>query len=353
MLIYNLLLFLVVIGVLIIIHEFGHFIVAKKSGVRVEAFSVGFGPSLLKKKWGETEYKISLIPLGGYVKLAGEIADENNTGASWEFMSKPIWKRFLVLVSGPLFNYLLALILFIVLFSIGMPRLNTKIGKVLDNYPAKHAGLKKSDRILEINGDKVSYWEDMVELIRAQGDNMTDIKVYRPKEGQLNFKLIPRIDEKENLYGQKQNISVIGIYPSGETITVNYSFFTSIFEGTKHTGYLTYVTVKGIWNIIIGNISFKKAATGPLGIYHITTEAAKEGIRYLLNIIAVISMSLGIINLFPFPVLDGGHILFLLIEKVKGSPLCPKVQQIAMQIGMFVLIGLMGYLIYIDYLRFQ
>ncbi len=352
MLIYNLFLFLVVIGILIIIHEFGHFIIAKRSGVKVEIFSVGFGPSLFKKKKGETEYRISLIPLGGYVKLAGEIADEENTGAPWEFMSKPIWKRFLILVAGPLFNYLLALILFILLFVIGMPRLNTQIGEVLDNYPAQQAGLEKADRVLAVNGREVSYWQDMVELIRVSKKDIIDIEVYRSGEGQLNFKLIPKIDEKENIYGQKQKIPVIGIYPSGETIDVKYTFLNSIIEGTKHTAYLTYVTCKGLWNIIIGNISFKEAATGPLGIYRITTEAAKEGIRYLLNIVAVISMSLGIINLFPFPVLDGGHLLFLLIEKIKGSPLKPKVQQITMQIGMYILIVLMAYLVWIDYLKF-
>jgi len=327
--------------------------VAKRSGVKVETFSIGFGPTLFKKSFKDTEYRISLIPLGGYVKLAGEIKDENTTGAEWEFISKPVWKRFLILTAGPVSNYLLSIIIFIVVFTIGIPRLSTEIGKTLEDYPAEKAGIEEFDKVIEVEGEKVIYWEEMVGLIRKSEDKVINLKVYRPEVGELNFSVESKLEEKENFFGQKTTVPIIGIYPSGKTVSIDYSFLQAIVKGINYVGYLTYVTVEGIWNIIIGNISFKQAATGPLGIYHITTEAAKAGITYLLYIIAVISMSLAIINLFPFPVLDGGHVLFLLIEKTRGKPLSPKVQQIAMQIGMYVLIVLMLYLIYIDYIRFQ
>jgi len=340
-------------GVLIVVHEFGHFLAAKKSGVKVEIFSIGFGPSIFKKDFKDTQYRISLIPFGGYVKLAGEIEDENTKGEPWEFMSKPIWKRFFILTSGALFNYVLAIVVFIILFTIGMPRLNTKIGGVIGDYPARIAGLEESDKILEVEGKFVLYWEEMVGLIRDSKDGVVNLKVYRQNTGELDFEVVPNTEERKNLFGQMKNIPVIGIYPSGEIINIRYPIVKASVEGIKYTAYLSYVTVRGIWNIIIGNISFKNTVTGPLGIYQITTQAAKAGIIYLLNIIALISMSLAIINLFPFPVLDGGHVLFLLIEKIKGSPLNPKVQQIAIQIGMYFLIFLMMYLFYIDFLRLR
>lgn len=333
------------------VHECGHFFVAKKNGVKVERFAFGFGPKIFSIKKKETEYSICLIPLGGYVKMAGDEPQESRSGAAWEYLSKSIFQRITIVLAGPLLNYILAFFIFVFVFVIGNPVMTTRVGEVMDNFPAKNTGILKNDKIITADGKAVKDWEELTEIIHKKTAGPLSLTVER-NESRLDFVIMPQVKEMKNIFGQKQNIGLIGIKPSGEIIMVKESIFRAFYLGGQKLIYLTFLTYKSLWFMATGGMSFKDSVTGPVGIFYITTQAAKLGFVYLLQIVAILSASLAIFNLLPIPVLDGGHIFFLIMEKLRGKPLNPRTQERITQIGMAFLIALMVFASYSDFSRF-
>lgn len=344
--------FLFILGVLIIVHEFGHFIVAKKIGVKVEKFSLGFGPQILKKKKKDTEYSVSAIPLGGYVKLAGDNQEEYK-GKSYEYLSQAPGKRFWIICFGPLLNYLLGFLCFWWIFFMGYPTLTTKVGGLLDGFGAKEAGIQVGDKIIAVDGEKVDSFEDLQKIIQGKkGKTAVMLSVLRENQ---EYQIEVNIKEKklEDVLGEKRKIGLLGITPYyDEVIKTRHGFFASFFLSINKTWDLTVMTYKALWRMLTGKLSLRESVTGPLGIFYITSQAASLGIIALLHLIAVLNVNLAIFNLLPLPVLDGGHIALLGLEKIRGKGLGIKAEQIVTRVGLTLIITLAVFVIYNDVARF-
>lgn len=349
----SLIYFLIVLGVLVIVHEFGHFIVAKLIGVRVEKFSIGFGPKIWSIKKGETEYIIAPIPLGGYIKMGGEEPGEMITGQRWEFLSRSVYDRFKIIVAGPVLNYIFAFLLLVAVFMVGTPVTTTEIGVVMNGYPAKEAGLMVGDKILAVDGKPVTQGDALVAIInkRVQGSLLLTIE----RGGNIFKKEVKPIVEKRKMgFGaveKEVQIARIGIQPAQKIEKGGYGFFGSIYMGAQTIWQITVLTYKALGAMIIGKLSMREMA-GPVGIFMITAQAAKLGLIYLLNFMAILSASLAIFNLLPFPVLDGGHIFFLVVEKLRGKPISMKTQEKIMNVGWSLLILFMVLIFYSDIMKF-
>jgi regulator of sigma E protease len=337
--------------VLVLIHEFGHFIVAKRLGVRVEKFSFGFGPKLASVKRGETEYLLSAIPLGGYVKMSGDEPGEALKNESHEFLSRSIGDRFKIIAAGPLFNYILAFLIFSFIFMFGSPTLTTEVGDLLKDYPARAAGIKVGDKIIAVDGKSVKYWEDMTAIIRTHTQGSIDLSIVRGGKP-MNIVIKPIVRETKDIFGKKMSIALVGIAPSQKIESVKYGFFESFGMGFKKVVDLTVITLRALWAIFTGQMSVKESMTGPIGIFVITGQAAKMGLIYIFHLMAILSASLAIFNLLPLPVLDGGHILFLAIEKIRRKPLSMKTQEAIGNVGIAFLILLTVFIFYNDIIKF-
>ena len=341
-----------VLGILVFVHELGHFLVAKKSGIRVERFSLGFPPKMIGKKIGDTEYCISWIPLGGYVKMAGEEPDRDEIkGEPWEFMSKPVGIRALVVAAGPIMNFVLAILVFWgIIFFAGRHEIHeesNQIGLVAPGGPADKAGIKAGDRIISINGKEVTSYTQMREIILQQVEKPIEVKWLRNGK-EYTAQITTFKDKVLNEKGETQEIGKIGIGPS--YTTVKLGLFRSFIDGVETTIYILVESIKFIVGLITGTASIKLLG-GPLLIVQIAGETAKSGFVNLLSFLALLSVNLSFINVLPIPVLDGGHLLFLAIEKIKRSPLTLKQRATAQQIGIAFLILLMIFITYNDLLR--
>jgi len=343
---------IVVLGVLIFFHELGHFLVARVLGVGVERFSLGFGPKLIGKKIGITEYQISAIPLGGYVKMVGESPDSelDPSDIPISFTHKHVLKRILIVAAGPLFNILLAMIIFFGIFQIsGLLILKPGIGEVNEGSPAYMAGLKKDDLVVSIDGVEISSWEDMANAIMASKGKPLAISVLRG-DTILTKNVTPEVKKFKNIFNEDVDRYVIGITASGEIFKKDLNFFQAFSESINQTYQITALTIKGVVKLFQGTVS-PKTLGGPIMIAQMAGQQAKEGVVNLIFFIALISINLAILNFLPIPVLDGGHLLFFFIEAVKGSPVSVKVREISQQAGIFVLILLMIYVFYNDIAR--
>jgi len=341
-----------VLGILIFFHELGHFLVAKRSGIRVERFSLGFPPKLIGKKIGDTEYCISWIPLGGYVKMAGEDPDEKQIkGEPWEFMSKPVHTRALVVFAGPAMNFILAILIFWgIIFFAGKHEIHedtNQIGLVAPGGPADKAGIKPGDRIISINGIEVSTFKEMADIIHKQVEKPVEVKWRR--DGEEHFAMITTF--KDRILDEEGEINYIGKIGIGPTYTtVKVGFFQSLWEGIDTSIFILVETIKFIIGLITGTASIKLVG-GPIFIAQVAGQTAKAGIASLLSFMALLSINLSLINVLPIPVLDGGHLMFLGIEKIKGRPLSLKQRAAMQQIGLAFLILLIIFVTYNDFLR--
>jgi regulator of sigma E protease len=417
--------FLIVIGILVFVHEFGHFIMAKRAGVRVEKFSLGMGPKIVGYKKGETEYVISALPLGGYVKMAGENPDEEPTGAADEFQSKTVWQRAQIAATGPLTNIVLEFLVMPLVFMVGTYAEGpAKVGYVENGSPAARAGFLAGDVIEEINGRSISDWTKALSLIAVNPD--TDVKVAVDRKGEKKVlvlrpetatelrigmsglvpdmpaeigKLKPgfpaekagvRVNDKilavdgKTIYHWNQFSSlvreskgktlvltleregkrmeqsitpaedggryVIGVEPVMRMVFKKHGFFESLrlgFDKTIEAIDLTFITLK---KLVTFNLSIKTLG-GPVMIAQMSGQAASAGLSSFLSLLAMISISLGILNLLPIPVLDGGLILFLVIEAIRKKPVSRKVMEVSQSIGAAVLITLIAVVSYNDIMR--
>lgn len=343
--------FLFVLGILVLVHEFGHFIVARMFKVRVEIFSIGFGKKIFSLKKRDTEYRISLVPLGGYVKLAGENPTEARKGEDWEMLSKSPGERAAIVSAGPIFNYLIAFVLFSLVFFVGIPTPTTMVGEVGSGYPAEKAGLQKGDRIIAVDGKEVKFWEDLSSLIHSKTEGrQIELEIQR-NEQNFTVSIIPKVELTKNIFGEDIKIGLVGITQSNEEKIARYGFLESIQLGAKYIVLITKGFCFAFYRIILGKMSVRASFGGPILIFQLAGRAAESGFMKLLFMTAVLSVNLAIINLFPIPVLDGGHLLFLFFEKLKGKPASIRVQEIAMRIGLSLLVTLMIFVFYNDLAR--
>jgi len=342
---------IIVLGILIFAHELGHFLLAKRLGVGVLAFSLGFGPKLIGKKIGETQYQISAIPLGGYVKLIGENPGEEvkEQDRPRSFSNQPIWKRALIVSAGPFFNFFLAAVLFSTVNFFGIPSFPSKIGKVSPGFPAENAGLKKGDVILSIDGKGVSRWDELSKIIRNSKGKELLFKVKR--EGEIiEIKMTPKASTQKDIFGEEIQIFVIGITPVDEIVIQKVSPFTAMGMGLLQTWNWIKLTVVTIVKLI-ERVVPAKTIGGPILIAQLAGEQAKRGLLSLALFMAILSINLGVINFIPIPILDGGHFLFLGLEAILRRPVSIKKMEIAQQIGLIFIILLMLFAFYNDLIR--
>lgn len=344
--------FVFVLGVLVFIHELGHFLVAKRAGIFVEKFSIGFPPYIFKKKWGETEYCIGAIPLGGFVKMVGENPDEETTGAENEFMSKSVGARAAVLFAGPFANYALAVLIFIGLFYFkGTPVFEENkivVGVVDEAKPAFAAGLQTDDVIIGINGKPVQNFDSL------------RFQIYQIVNEELSLQWISGTDtitkpitttiaEAPNKDGGVDTLGVIGF--SAKPSSYEYmGFIDAVGAGFEQANSFVMLTLSTVKSLITAEVSVKELG-GPVFIAKQSGNVAKEGIVPLLFFMALLSVNLGVLNILPIPVLDGGHLVFLAIEKIKGSPVSIKGRMYAQQVGVFLLMGLILVVTFNDIVR--
>ena len=344
--------FVVVLGVLIFFHELGHFLVARLFGVGVEKFSLGFGPRILGKKVGMTDYRISAVPLGGYVKMVGEdpTSELDPADIPFSFTHKHVVKRMLIVAAGPFFNFLLAALVFFGIFIIsGTYILKPSVGKVEADTPAYIGGLREGDLITAIDGVPVSSWEEMAAIIRESSGRTLLFSVRRAGEP-LDREITPISRTSKNIFGEDIPRYIIGIASAGDVENRDLGFFESITESIKQTYNISKLTIVSIGKMIQGTISSKNLG-GPIMIAEMAGQQAKEGAASFVFFIALLSINLAIINFLPIPVLDGGHILFFLIEALTGRPVNVRMREIAQQAGIFILIMLMIFVFYNDITR--
>ncbi len=439
----NILIAIIVLGVLIFIHELGHFLVAKFCGVYVEKFSLGFGPRIFGKKIGETEYCLSAFPLGGYVKMYGEDdedtkeeVDKSKIGRA--FSDKKTWQRALIVFAGPLFNILLAVFVFWGLFMTGFPDYEAVIGDVAkgsnaeiaglktgdkivsvdgknirswgefqsyigenpnkqvsitladgrnilidvqksqvkdifgdnqdigdigvsllipavigslqEGMPAKKAGLEINDKILSINGEKITNWTQSAEYIRKRPNEDLNIEVLRNGEI-LSMVITPKLSEVNNEKGEKVNVGLVGITVKEGDVLVDYGFLDSMVKGFEKSWEFTVMVFKGFAKLIQRAVPADSLG-GPIMIVQMTATSAESGLAALLTFMAVISLNLAIFNLLPIPILDGGHLLIMAIESITRRKLSEKIIGGFQRVGFALLMALMVFAFYNDITRF-
>lgn len=334
--------FIFILGVTVTIHEFGHFLFAKKAGIYVYEFSIGMGPRLFKfnRKNDETDYSIRLLPIGGYVQMAGEDIEVDEKVPKDKLLQSKTWKeRFMTMVAGVMFNFLLAIVvLFIIALIRGVTTSATKIDTSTIN------GLKKGDNIVEVNGHFVNNYDKLALELSVAGSKSFDMKV-KHKNGTYDTVTVkPKAvyDEKDNLKGYEYGFTITGKHEHSLLSSFKYAF--SKFFSTVEQMFFT------VWYLITGNLSLK-LLSGPVGIFSIVGTAAESGFVSVLSLLALISINVGFINLLPIPAFDGGHILFLIIEKIKGSKVNPKIENTIHSIFFILLMALMLYITFNDIIR--
>ena len=356
---------IIVLGGLIFFHELGHFAVARALGMGVSTFSLGFGPKILKYKRGKTEYALSLVPVGGYVALVGE-SDEADIpeGFSKEesFALRPAWQRLLVVAAGPTANIVLAwLLCWGLAFGWGTPVLLPQVGAVTENSPAARAGLRPGDRILSVNGQTVESWEAMSDAIARSDGRPMRLEVERVAPGaavqtppdaddrrgqdltandRLALELTAERATRKTIFGENETAWLIGVRAAGSVATHPESFWNAASAGADQTWRMVSLTWQSFVKLAERVVPLDQVG-GPIMIAQMVGEQAHQGLAGLLALTALISVNLGILNLLPIPILDGGQVVFCLLEILFRRPVNRKVQEYAMRVGLALLIGLM------------
>ena len=337
--------FILILGITVFIHELGHFIFAKHAGIYVYEFSIGMGPQIFKfhRKNDETEYSIRLLPIGGYVQMAGEEIEADEDIPKEKQMTHKKWhQRFMTVIAGILFNFLLAIFIFFIVGLInGVPTETTTVADVSKNSAAFKAGLKSGDKILKINGTKIVSSDHLMLLVQINGKdkmNMTILRDGKEKALQITPKEIKENDQVSYQYGFSLKNHLV------------HDFFSAVKYGFTKMFSLIHQMILIIAYFLLGKLSISSLA-GPVGIYTVVDQSAKAGILSLIYLLGFLSLNVGFINLLPIPAFDGGRLLFLIIEKIKGSPVKPKIENTIHEIGFVFLMVLMVVITYHDILR--
>lgn len=330
---------IVVFGVLVSVHEFGHFIMAKSLKMRVNEFSLGFGPGLWKRRFGETVYAVRMLPLGGYVRLAGMEGDK--TDDRREFPNRPLWQRFIVILAGPFMNLLLAAVLYAVLFGpVGIPVPSTIVGRTLPQFPAYTAGIRSGDRIVRINNTPINDWATLESTIRRHDGSVLRIVVARGKTSRT-VQVRPKWDPVEKAY-------IIGIQP--KAVIVHQGPLAALASGIGHTVQLTGMWFVALERLISGQGRFD--LTGPVGIAVLVGQAAQAGLTPLLVLAAALSANLGLFNILPIPVLDGSRLFLLGVEGIRRKAIDPERESMIHLVGMVVLLVFVVFITYHDVVHY-
>ena len=431
--------FLVGLAVLIFVHELGHFLAARKCGVIVEKFSIGFGKKLFGFTSRGTEFIVAAIPLGGYVKMKGEELGEE-TSEEGSFSAAPPQHRLLIAFAGPAFNILFALAIYVFVYMIGVETIGSVIGTVKENSPALEAGLQTGDKIISVNNKPIRFWSQLQKKVYHSPGEKLDFQIERLNKGIINLEIIPTTEEIKNLFGDTEQVGLIGITPLANTITYikkesaaekaglqlndriiavqninifgwsdlrpaavdkpgelltfkiqrndteilipltptpktikgpdgndlkigeigigmsglmvleQYGLIGSVSRAIKETWEMTSLIAISVQKMLFGSIPADQIG-GPILIFQIYGEQAEQGFNEFIRLTALLSINLGLINLLPIPILDGGHILFFLIEIIKGRPVSERNRELAQQVGFFMLISLMVFAFYNDIAR--
>lgn len=318
-----------VFGILVTVHEFGHFIVAKLTGMRVEEFAIGFGPRIYHTKDGDTEYSLRIIPLGGYNKIAG--MDPEDEPCDDGFNSKSVLARMAVILAGAMMNFLLPIILFTGIFMIeGQDKIDNApvLGSVVEYSAADRAGLKVGDRILKINDESISDWHNVVNTLRANGEKEVQLKIERNGTEQ-NFVMTPK-------YNEELKRALIGISP--RIIHESCGPIDAFTRSIDYTFYVMQYMVDSLKQIVVGKATADVA--GPIGVAQAAGKMAEQGLKPLFGFVALMSINLGVINLLPLPALDGGHFILLLIEGLRGKPLAPIWMSRIQYVGIVIILAI-------------
>ncbi|AUW93696.1 RIP metalloprotease RseP [Sulfobacillus thermotolerans] len=318
---------ILVFGVLVTVHELGHFLVAKAFGMRVEEFAVGFGPALYKRRVGETVYALRIIPLGGYNRLAG--MEGNKTADPREYPNRPLWQRFLVVLAGPIMNLILAAILYAVCFGpVGIPTPTTTVQQAIPHYPAYEAGIRPGDRIIQIDRTRITNWETLAHAIVNHKNHPMNVTVERDHT-RRTFKLQTRYDKKLKEY-------IIGIQPA--FVTVHQNFAAATMSGVRQTVDLSGQWFGALYRLVTGHGPFD--LTGPVGIAELVGQAAHTGLVDVLLLSAALSANLGLFNILPIPVLDGSRLFLMIVEAIRGKPMDPDHENMIHFVGFIILMAL-------------
>lgn len=326
---------LFILGVIIAVHEFGHFIVAKATGIRVEEFSIGLGPVLVGKKWGETYYSLRAIPIGGFNKMSGMESDVKDPKG---FNNKPVSKRVAVIASGSLMNFVLAIILFILVFGfVGMPANVNIVGDVIPGKPAEEAGLETGDKILAVEGEEVTSWTGLTEKIHENPGQELTFKIER-NDNVFTVDIVPEKDPE-------RGIGLIGIMNPTEKV----GFLEAIYKGiTQAVSILVFIVIS-ISQMITGQMEAELA--GPVGIVSMVGEYTALGLSSILSFTALLSLNIGLLNLLPIPALDGSRLIFLGIEGIRRKKISAEKENLVHFIGFMLLILLLVFVTYQDIFR--
>src|ERR671919_377767 len=338
--------FLVVLSVVVFAHELGHYLVARWNGVRIEVFSIGFGPELFgRTDRAGTRWKVSALPLGGYVKMHGD-ADATSSTIDLSarpdpdsFPAKNVWQRMAIVVAGPMANFVFAVVALALLFAtVGRPFTPAEVGEVQPDSPAAVAGLMPGDRILAVNGEPIESFEQLQIVVRDHPGEPLTFTIERAGET-LDVQVTPRVTEIEDRFGNIHRIGLIGVSRSGVEFRRTNPVF-ALVEGASETFRLIGATLYALGEMIVGSRTTEELG-GPLRIAQMSGEIAKDGAVPMIWFTAVLSINLGLVNLFPIPLLDGGHLLMYAIEAVRGRPLTERSQEVAFRFGLVLVITLM------------
>ena len=347
--------FLFVLSLVVFFHELGHFLVARWCGVRILAFSIGFGPELVgfNDRYG-TRWKIAAIPLGGYVKFFGDenvasmpdpeqLAGMDEGEKSQSFVFQPVAKRAAIVVAGPLANFLLAIVIFAVIFMVyGKQSMTARVDSVQPDSAAAAAGFQPGDLVVAINGKAIGDFADMQHIVSESAGEPLDIKVDR-NGSQVVLKATPALTEDKDIFGNVRRIGVLGIKRSVAPEDVRYQPVSppqAVWLGVQETWAVVDQTLSYIGGVVVGHKSADQLG-GPIRIAQMSGQVATLGFNVLVHFVAVLSVSIGLLNLFPIPLLDGGHLLFYAIEALRGRPLSERAQEVGFRIGLAIVLMLM------------
>jgi regulator of sigma E protease len=345
--------FFIVLSVIVFIHEFGHYIVAKLCGVKIEAFSIGFGKELcgFTDRSG-TRWKVAALPLGGYVKMFGDSSAASTADSSamdqmsaeersLTFHHKPLYKKALIVAAGPFANFILTIVIFaFFIMTTGLPSVEPIVGQLMPGSPAETAGLKPGDRILKINEDEVTSFNDIPYLISTNLGTPVHLLVTRAGK-QSTIILTPKEVEDDDGLGNKIKRPMIGIN-SADIKYENVGLAKAVGESVRRTYIICDTTLKAVGQMITGKRGVKDLK-GPVGIAQLSGQAAGKDFHTVLWLIAMLSANLGLVNLFPIPLLDGGHLAYYTVEAIQGRPLAQKIQEYGFRLGFVILFALMAF----------